>query len=429
MRDLIGFLQWRSALFYRFLSEMVIEKPVRFSMAGIIICPKDTPMTFSEKIDEWIREAETRPGSALMILKLVANRLRDLSERNEELLAENIALQNGTRVEEYQKRIVHLEYQLEMLKRRFGADGAVLAETPAQAVTLNLLVYNAQGRIFRLEVGSEASVLGRITGELSTDGELPRLLAVPADEEVLLLFSSGRISTLPVAGLPTVDAGGEWDWAQAAMPDEPHAGELLTCLMPLSRLPLSDLVLQASRRGCVKKTMTSLAQTVLSNRYLGRGAIQKADQPFSASLCQKKERFALVTSEGRLLGLDVDDLSYAAEERIRLDTLDYVVASFNLAPGESLLCLTQTGKAVIRDGSSLEVSKSTQARGQALISPSRLEQGTRFIGAVAIKEADKVVVLDADGKLTVYLAGDVAGAGSIHTGALILSIGVVPATA
>ena len=382
-------------------------------------------MTFSDKIDEWIQEAETRPGSALMILKLVANRLRDLTERNEELLAENIALENGTRVEEYQKRLTHLEFQLEMLKRRLGEQGTALAENPAQTA-LSLLVYNAQGRIFRLEIGPVAAELGRITGELSSDGELPRLLSVPADEEVLLLFTSGRISTLSVAGLPSVEAGGEWPWEQASLPDEPHAGELLACLMPLSRLPLSDLVLQVSRRGNVKKTLTSLAQTVLSNRYLGRGAIQKADQPFNAALCQKKERFALVTSEGRLLGLDVDDLSYAAEERIRLEPQDYVVASFALRPDDLLLCLTQTGKVVQREASSLEVSKSPQARGQALISPSRLEQGTRFIGAVRVKETDKVVVLDAEGKLTLHLAGDVSGAGLIRTGAVILSIGVIP---
>jgi predicted RNase H-like nuclease (RuvC/YqgF family) len=85
-------------------------------------------MSFSNKIDEWIKEAETRPESAALIVKFVAKRLRELTERNEELLTENIALQNGTRVEEYQKRIAHLEYQLDLLKRRFGSDDISLVE-------------------------------------------------------------------------------------------------------------------------------------------------------------------------------------------------------------------------------------------------------------------------------------------------------------
>src|SRR5215204_6693342 len=99
--------------------------------------------SFSHKIDEWIKEAEERPHSAVTIVKLVARRLRELTERDEELLAENIALQNGTRVEEYQKRIAHLEYQLDLLKRRFGGEDATFAELPVstmEASTLSLLV-------------------------------------------------------------------------------------------------------------------------------------------------------------------------------------------------------------------------------------------------------------------------------------------------
>jgi predicted RNase H-like nuclease (RuvC/YqgF family) len=87
-------------------------------------------MAFNKKIDEWMKEAEERPESAVTIVKLIARRLRELTERNEELLAENIALQNGTRVEEYQKRIAHLEYQLDLLKRRFGVDDISAAELP-----------------------------------------------------------------------------------------------------------------------------------------------------------------------------------------------------------------------------------------------------------------------------------------------------------
>src|SRR5262245_28001862 len=112
-------------------------------------------MSFTNKIDEWMKEAKERPESAITIVGLIARRLRELTERDEELLAENLALQNGTRVEEYQKRIAHLEYQLDLMKRRFGVDEGALVELPTLPVessTPNLLVYNSYGRIFRIEI-------------------------------------------------------------------------------------------------------------------------------------------------------------------------------------------------------------------------------------------------------------------------------------
>src|ERR1041384_5020905 len=99
--------------------------------------------SFTHKIEEWMKEAEARPESAVTIVRLIARRLGELTARNEELLAENIALQNGTRVEEYQKRIAHLEYQLDLLKRRFGTDETALAKLPTSNVetsTLSLLI-------------------------------------------------------------------------------------------------------------------------------------------------------------------------------------------------------------------------------------------------------------------------------------------------
>src|SRR5690349_2154074 len=141
-------------------------------------------MSFTHKIDEWMKEAEARPESAVMIVKLVTRRLRELTERNEELLTENIALQNGTRVEEYQKRIAHLEYQLDLLKRRFGSDDPLLAELPTTSVersTLSLLIYNTYGRIFRTEINSDIQTLGRIADETIQNSEQPRLLAVPSN--------------------------------------------------------------------------------------------------------------------------------------------------------------------------------------------------------------------------------------------------------
>jgi DNA gyrase/topoisomerase IV subunit A len=389
-------------------------------------------MSFSHKIEEWMKEAEARPESAVSIVRLIARRLRELTERNEELLAENIALQNGTRVEEYQKRIAHLEYQLDLLKRRFGADESLLAELPvnvAEAAATDLLVYNTYGRILRIETKPDIQSLGRITDEALANSEQPRLLAIPANEEVLLLFTSGRVSTQTVESISSVNCGEAWTWEQAALPDEPRAGEFLAGIMPLSRLPLSEFFLQVSRRGCVKKTMTSMAQSILGNHYLGKNTIQKSDQPFDATLCKKKDLFAFVTLEGRLLGLDVDELSYSAEERMRMTTTDYVIASFVPHPEKSLLFVTQTGKVIQRDYDSLELSRSPLSRGQALIPPSRLEQGVRFIGAASVREEDRIVALDATGSLTVHLAETMTGAGSIAAGGLILCLGVIPAGA
>jgi hypothetical protein len=387
-------------------------------------------MSFSHKIDEWMKEAETRPESAVTIVKLIARRLRELTERNEELLTENIALQNGTRVEEYQKRIAHLEYQLDLLKRRFGADESLWAELPVnteETSTLSLVVYNTYGRVLRIEIDSDAHALGRLMDETLSTSEQPRLLVVPSNEEVLLLFTSGRVSTYALGDIPCVETGAEWSWEAAALPDEPRAGEFLACIMPISHLPLSDFFLQVSRRGCVKKTMTSMAQSILGNRYLGKGALQKLDQPFDVILCQKKDILGFVTIEGHLLGLDVEALSYSAEDRIRLTASDYVIASFVTRPEESLLFVTQTGKVIHRERESLELSKSPLAKGQALIPPSRLEQGVRFIGAASVREGDHICALDATGSFSVHSAETLAGAGAIEAGGMILSIGVISA--
>ena len=383
------------------------------------------------KIEEWIKEVEQRPGSALTMLKLIAGRLRDLTERNEELLGENIALQDGSRVEEYRKRIAALEYQLDLLKRRFDLNQeglAALAVKPA-AVPLALLVYSAHGRILRIEPVPETGVFGHLSGELSAAGEAPRLLALPANEELLLLFSSGRVSTCPVEDIPAQEAGGDWTLDQAALPDEPHAGERLACVMPLASLALADFFLQASRRGCVKKTMTSMAETIFENHYLGKGAIQKMDQPLDVTLCRKKDLFAMVTQAGRLLGLNVDDLPYSVEERIKLEATDHVVAGFIIRPEQLLLCLTQTGKVISRNSAFIEPAKTSATRGQTLIPPARLEQGVRFIGAAPVRETDRVVVLEAAGNVSLHAQAELTGAGVVRSEGPLVAFGILPAPA
>ena len=172
-----------------------------------------------------------------------------------------------------------------------------------------------------------------------------------------------------------------------------------------------------------------MAQSILGNHYLGKGTLQKSDQPFDVRLTMKKDSFAFVTLEGKLLGLDVNDLPYSAEDRIKLTASDYVIASFVPHADEAMVFVTQTGKAILREHGSLELSRSPLAKGQALISPARLEQGVRFIGAAPVREADRIFVLDARGTLKIHPAESVTGSGSIEADGLIVSIGVIPAGA
>jgi hypothetical protein len=382
------------------------------------------------KIDEWIKEVETRPGSAITILKLIAGRLHDLTERNEALLAENLSLQDGSKVEEYRRRIAHLEFELDLLKRRYGLDEAGLTALVAEpaAAALCLLVYNSQGRILRLNLPKELGTLSyHLEGELLGGGEPPSLVCVPDSEEMLLLFTSGRISTCSLENLSALPEESELNFKQGSLPDEPHAGERLACLLPLSWMPMADFFIQASRRGCIKKTLTSIAENIFANHFLGKGAVQKQDQPFNLGLCQKQERFAVVSQEGRLLGMEVDSLSYSTEERIKLDGTDHVIAGFTYRQDELIFCLTQTGKVISKGAAFIEPMKAPISRGQALIPESRLEQGVRFIGAAAIKANDRVAVLDKLGNLNIHLNSDLTAAGSVKTSEALLAFGVIPA--
>lgn len=375
----------------------------------------------SEQIEAWVQEAQQRPESAALLVQYIATRLRNLAVQNEELLAENIALQSGKRVEEYEGRIAHLEYQLDLLKRQLGGElPAAEAAPAAPKATPSLLLYNAFGRVLRVnlppETLAEGARLGRIGGAFNVAGEAPRLRVAAPNEELLLVFTSGRVSTLSVSELPLVAPRAEnpWDWESSPLPDEPRAGEALACIAPVSRLALADVFVQASRRGFVKKIGVSLAQSIFANRYIGAGVNQRADQTFALNLCARDDRLALVSREGYLACLEVKGLPFSIEEAIRLAVTDHLIAACILGTGRSLLAMTQTGKLIQREVEGLE-SVNLKTRGQALFSAARREQGTRLVGAGVAAEGDWAVALHNDGLLSLHPIAALVGRGTLPT--------------
>ena len=380
-------------------------------------------MISPEKIEEWIKEAKERPGSAAIILQYIANRLRDLTERNEELRAENLALRTEKKVEEYERRITALEYQLDLLKRQFGGDPAALEglsgpaapAKPARAL-LNLLAYDVHGRILRLETDpdalAEGAEVGRVPAVPAAGEEPLRLLAVSGAEELLFVFTSGRVSTRPVGSIPTAPAGAA-AWESLPQPDEPRGGETLACIAPISRLALAEYFVQASLRGWVKKVGTSLAPSILEKHYIGTGATQKGDRTISLTLGKKDDRLVLVTREGYLLCLEVKGLPFSVEEAIKFNGLDYLAAAFAAPRGRPVLVMTQLGKLIHLAEDRLEPAGSLRSRGQPLFSQQRREKGARVVGAAAVQEADWTLALHRSGRLTLHSARALIDSGTL----------------
>ena len=374
-------------------------------------------MITPEKIEEWLKEAEERPSSMAVILQYVANRLRDLTGRNEELRAENLALRTEKRVEEYEQRITHLEYQLDMLRRQFGGElpaEFLPAGQESGQVKLSVLLYDALGRILRVAVNgaqfSAGKELAQMAAPPAVNEDAPRLLVVPSYEELLFIFSSGRIATLAVESIP---AAKELDWEHAAQPHEPRGGETLASLAPISSMALADFILQASRRGFVKKLMTSLAPSVLNKHYIGTGATIPGDRTYTLALCAKDDQMVMVSRDGFVLGLDVRDLPFSAEEAFRMAAMDGLAAVFVRRPEQAILAMTQAGKIIHWSPERLEISHSLKAKGQSLYSAQRRERGVQVVGAAAIGEGDWAVVLHGDGRLTAHAVRSLIDDGAI----------------
>ncbi len=373
-------------------------------------------MITPEKMEEWIREIEERPSSALIIVRYIANRLSHLARRNEELLDENIQLRSEKKVEEYEARIANLEYQLDLLKRQLG--GEVVTSTPEEpaAETVSILIYDAQGRVLRVELSADRlasrQVIARLKA-LSVEGAAPRLLATGSHEELLFLFDSGRTETLPVTAIPA--CGESLDWEQATL-EEPRGGEELAAVVPIGRMSLADACIQYSRRGCVKKMMRSAFESFVAKNFVGTGVKLKTDRTAGLTLCGKEDRLVLASREGFLLTAASGNLPYAIEETIRLSSTDHILRGFTLGQKKLVVFLTDGGKVIQREVGWLEPAASLKTHGQSVFSAERRRTGVHLVGAEAVDETDWAAALDGAGNLSVVRMNDLLGDGTLFPG-------------
>jgi DNA gyrase/topoisomerase IV subunit A len=370
------------------------------------------------KIDEWIREVEARPTSAELIIRYIANRLSELAARDEELVAQNIELLSGRKVEEYESRIASLEYQLELLKRQLGGEVILPSEVPSREPIqekIDVLLYNPLGQVLRLEMNpmelTSGQMISKIEGEIIPGGMPPALLTTTSQEELLFIFDTGRTVRRPVTQVPLLGEEAP-DWQKAFL-EEPRVKEELAAIHPIGKMPLFELCIQASRRGYVKKMKTSFFTAHLEEDYIGGGVKVRADKTCGLTFANKDDLFVLVSKEGYIFSMQADRLPSAIEDVIQLGITDHIVSAFIVGQKPSLLFITQNGKAVHREAGWLEPANSFKTKGQAILSKERRGAGIRMAGAAPVDETDWAIVLQADGSLTANKVDDLIARGSV----------------
>jgi DNA gyrase/topoisomerase IV subunit A len=378
-----------------------------------------------QKIEEWINEVEGRPASAALIIRYIAARLSDLSGRNEALLAENIELRAGQKIEDYESRIANLEYQLDLLRRQMGGDingKAIFQQAPD---TISFFAYTTKGQVLRVETATAGLSAGVSVARFADppEGVGPlRLLETVPTEELLFVFDSGRTETYPATDIPAQDGMEQIAWRDAFLV-EPRGGEELVNILPVARMTLYDCCVQISRRGCTKKMMKSSFESHVAKGFIGAGVKGKPDKTCNLVLCGKDDVLVLASREGFLWSLDVNQLPYTIEEVLKLSAIDYLVTGFTVPSGlvsgqkpadnTSIFILTQNGKVIHREPGWLEKPASYKSRGQAIFSQARREAGARVTVAAAVEKEDWGAALNSKGELTVHKISDLLESGSL----------------
>jgi DNA gyrase/topoisomerase IV subunit A len=347
------------------------------------------------KIQEWIEEIEDRPLAAPFIVRTLSARVIELDKINEELRAENISLRSGHKTEEYERRIAELEYQIELLKRQVS-DGS-LALFSSQAL---LFIYDTEGRLVTCEFSPAAlvhnQVLASIQGFSAPHRDDIHILAVDAQEELLLQFDSGRIETRKAEDLPHSQSS-VTNWEQAFQ-IEMRSGERLIGIQPITNAPLKAGCIQISRKGLARHIPQDYFQSFLQEQNLGKGVRTAADQPLNLVLGNPTDIYVLVSRSGYISALPVQALSITLGETIKLDMKDYLVSAFIIHPEEDLVCVLESGEIYLQKNPWNDPEDADGSKRRLLLGGARAS-GVQMVGAGAASTESWVLSLTRKGEI------------------------------
>ncbi len=350
------------------------------------------------KIKEWIEEIEQRPLAAPFIVRTLSARVIELDKANEELRVENLNLQSGKKIQEYERRIAELEYQIELLKRQINTGEAAL--TPVEQPSL--LLYDSLGRVLVTDFSPAHLVSGHTFAAIQ-NFEAPQmddihLLTANASDELLYLFDSGRIRTQRTGELAHSPAD-QWDWTQTGRIDM-RSGERLIAVVPITEVPMLDGILQVSRKGYARFINQDYFSSFLSEQNIGRGIRAASDALFTLTPARQDDVYVQVTRAGYVSARPAGQMTITLQETIKFDMQDYLVGAFTIQPDQSLLIVTRTGEVYVQKNPWAEIADADGSKRRLLLAGARAG-GVSVVGAAAVSPGGWYFRLTSDGKVLI----------------------------
>ncbi len=349
------------------------------------------------KIQEWIQEIEERPLAAPFLVRTLSARLLELDEINESLRAENLTLRTDKKIQEYERRIADLEYQIELLKRQ------VQGEIKLVTNQAYLLIYDTEGHLLIRDFSPQELASGGGFAPIS-QFEAPHsddihMLAVEPHDELMFVMDSGRVSTQTASELPL--AGDDTTW-QNTFTFDMRSGERLVTIVPITRAPFIQSVVQVSRKGAARSIKKDLFQSFLASHQVGKGVRSPADAPLGLSLCNSDEVFVVVSHSGFTGAFQPQKLSITLEEIIKLDMKDYLVSAFTIRSDQKLVIALENGDLYFQTNPWQDAQDADGSKRRLLFGSSR-SSSVRIVEAVSAAEGSWAFQLDQQGSITVRL--------------------------
>ena len=132
---------------------------------------------------------------------------------------------------------------------------------------IKLLIYDSTSRVVCLDYSPDHHLnfgeIGQLSNIDNIQPETFRIVAASPNEELLFVFSSGRVATIGIEKISLAQAQLSTDepfvkriisWDNAEIPLDTNGGEILSCISSFSQLPFSDYFFLISRRGFSKKS-------------------------------------------------------------------------------------------------------------------------------------------------------------------------------